>query len=258
MHYQAIEIQNEGRIKIIYINRPAALNALNRQVFAELEHFFITDPPHPADVDGIIITGKGHKAFAAGADIKEFSMLDEANATQLSRRGQIIFEAIERFPKPVIAVVQGYALGGGCELAMACHLRIGGPQARFGQPEVNLGILPGYGATVRLVNLIGKARALQLLLTADIIDADTALLYGLLNAKTEAGEELSTALHWLTQMSEKAPLAISATLAAINNPAQENGYLEEATWFGRLATTADFKEGAEAFVTKRKPLFTGK
>lgn len=258
MLYQALEVQDQGRIKILFINRPEALNALNRQVFDELEYFFITNPPDVADIDGIVITGKGDKAFAAGADIKEFAALDEASATRLSRRGQIIFDAIERFPKPVIAVVQGYALGGGCELAMACHLRIGGPKARFGQPEVNLGILPGYGATVRLVNLIGKSRALHLLLSADIIDADTALHYGLLNAKTAAGEEMSTALHWLTVMSEKAPLAITATLAVINAPTLADGYVEEAHWFGRLATTADFKEGAEAFVTKRKPRFTGK
>ncbi len=257
MTYQNLEIQSIGRIIIIYINRPEALNALNQQVFNELEHFFIIAPPDPTTLDGIIITGKGEKAFAAGADIKEFAALDQNKATQLSRRGQLIFQAIENYPKPVIAAVNGYALGGGCELAMACHLRVAGSKARFGQPEVNLGILPGYGATVRLVNLIGKSRTLHLLLTAEIIDADTALHYGLVNAKTEAGEELTMAMHWLTRIGEKGPLAISATLAALNVSTQQNGYVEEADWFGRLAATADFKEGADAFVNKRKPQFKG-
>lgn len=256
MTNQYLEIQPIGRIIVLSINRPEALNALNRQVFDELEHFFMIAPPDPSSIDGIIITGKGEKAFAAGADIKEFAALDQVKATQLSRRGQLIFQAIENFPKPVIAAVNGYALGGGCELAMACHLRIAGSKARFGQPEVNLGILPGYGATVRLVRLIGKSRALHLLLTAEIIDADTALRYGLVNAKTEAGEEVATAINWLTRMGEKGPLAISATLAALNLT-QKDVYEAEAEWFGRLAASADFKEGADAFVHKRQPQFKG-
>ena len=191
MEYQILSIKNENGILIVTLNRPQSLNALNKQTIDELEHFFTRDAPKRSEIKGIILTGAGEKAFVAGADIKEFLGIDTEAGEQLSRRGNEIMFAIERFPKPVIAAVNGFALGGGCELAMACHIRIAGEKARFGQPEVNLGIIPGYGGTQRLIQHIGKGKAIELMMTGDMVGAAEAKTLGLVNHVVPSGEEVA-------------------------------------------------------------------
>ncbi len=256
-NYRQTIVTVEDDILVVTINRPNALNALNNEVFLDVIQLFEKDI-EPRSYKGVILTGAGDRAFVAGADIKEFLTLDSTSATALSRRGQEIFARIEAFPITVIAAVNGFALGGGCELAMACHLRVAGATAKFGQPEVNLGILPGYGGTQRLVHLIGKSKALELLLTGDMIDAQTALQLGLANVVCDVGEELNTAKQIIHKIATKGPLAIAETISAVNdvfNPTK-NGYESEHLAFGRLAATTDFKEGVEAFLDKRKPKWT--
>jgi len=258
--YQNLSIENKEGVVILTINRPKALNALNDQTFKELDKAFNQDLKNDAAVKAVIITGAGEKSFVAGADIKEFLEIPKGNAgMQLSKRGQDVFFAIENFPKPVIAAVNGYALGGGCELAMACHLRVASSKARFGQPEVNLGILPGYGGTQRLTKLIGRGRAMELILTGDMIDAAEAHKIGLVNHVTEPGEEISKATEIITKIIKKAPLAIAASIHAINacEEAGANGYQTEHEAFGTLTASDDFKEGAAAFIEKRKANFKG-
>lgn len=259
MSYENIIIQERDEVLILTINRPKALNALNDSVFKNLIKLFKNDI-NPSQCKGVVITGAGEKAFVAGADITEFSGLSEVGARSLSKRGQDIFAFIEHFRIPVIAAVNGYALGGGCELAMACHLRVAGNHARFGQPEVNLGILPGYGGTQRLVQLIGKGRALELLMTGEMINAETAFQYGLVNKLCEPGQEVDTAIELIHKISTKAPLAIAEVIKATHSYFDDhlNGYDEEVKAFGRLAHSEDFKEGASAFIEKRKPKWKGK
>lgn len=259
MEYQSLLISYNEGICTITINREKALNALNKTVFDELGHYFSVEGPSRKDLRGVIITGAGAKAFAAGADIKEFMALDEERAAAMSRKGQQIFFLIERFDKPVIAAVNGFALGGGCELAMACHMRIAGAKARFGQPEVNLGICPGYAGTQRLVQLIGKSKAMELLLTADMIKADEALSLGLVNHVVEPGEEVAKAEEILRKIATKAPLAIAKTIECVNAyyDKNEDGFEYEVKTFGVLANTHDFKEGASAFIEKRTANFKG-
>lgn len=260
MEYQSLLVAYDGGICTITINREKALNALNKTVFAELRHYFSEEGPNREDLRGVIITGAGRKAFAAGADIKEFLALDEEKAAALSRYGQEVFYLIEQFDKPVIAAVNGFALGGGCELAMACHMRIAGAKARFGQPEVNLGICPGYGGTQRLVQLIGKGKAVELLLTADMIGAEEACRLGLVNHVVEPGEEVNKAREILTKIATKAPLAIARTIDCVNAHFHKivDGFEYEVKTFGILANSEDFKEGASAFIEKRKANFKGK
>ena len=257
--YNNILTQIENGILTVTINRAAALNALNVGVFTDIDHVFSELIPNTAGLTGVIITGAGEKAFAAGADIKEFLALDAAGAQAMAARGQGIFFKIERCRLPVIAAVNGFALGGGCELAMACHIRIAGEKAKFGQPEVNLGLTPGYGGTQRLVQLVGKGKALELLLTADIIGAADALALGLVNHVVPVGEEVAFATTMLQKMATKAPVALAETIAAVNAHFDEtqDGFAAEVHAFGRCAATADYVEGATAFIEKRKAVFVG-
>lgn len=253
-NYKELLVQNDNGVLIVTINRPHALNALNDNIFKDLIQLF-TEDIRSSDYKGVVITGAGDKAFAAGADIKEFLQLDNNKAQSLSRRGQDIFATIERFEIPVIAAVNGFALGGGCELAMACHMRIAHPKARFGQPEVNLGILPGYGGTQRLAQLIGKGKAMELILTGDMINGEEAYRLGLVNHLCATGEEVDMAKTIIEKIALKAPLAIAESIKVVNDcyDHSKNGYESEIEAFGRLAETEDFKEGASAFIEKRTP-----
>jgi enoyl-CoA hydratase len=209
------------------------------------------------EIRSAIITGAGQKAFVAGADISEFNGVRE-DGTALSKKGQDIFSGIERSPKPVIAAVNGFALGAGCELAMSCHFRIASSNAKFGQPEVNLGLVPGYGGTQRLVQLVGKGRALELLLTANMIDAKTALQFGLVNDVVEQDVLLSKAKEILRLINTKAPMALAGCISAANAVFESrDGYELEAKLFGECFATEDLKEGKEAFLNKRKAIFKG-
>ncbi len=255
--YENLLINELNGILTVTINRPEALNALNKATMQNLADFFGEALTQIAQIKGIIITGAGAKAFVAGADISEFTQLDAQAALEMAQTGQDIFFQIEQFPRPVIAAVNGFALGGGCELAMACHLRIAGEKAKFGQPEVNLGIMPGYGGTQRLCQLVGKAKALELIMTADIIGAEEAHRLGLANHVVAAGEEVNKATEIITKIAAKAPLAIQKAITCVNAYYQEgkDGYQTEIAEFAACVRTNDFKEGATAFLEKRKPVF---
>lgn len=259
MSYTTLLTELENGILTITINRPDKLNALNTTVFTELE--MITDEiqNNPAILSAII-TGAGPKAFVAGADITEFNGLSKEAAKALAKRGQDIFFKIENSVKPIIAAVNGFALGGGCELAMACHFRIASEQAKFGQPEVNLGLIPGYGGTQRLTQLIGKGRSIELLISATLIDANTALQYGLVNYVVTAEDLLPKATAVLGLINTKAPLAVAACIQAANAVYDEikDGYTTEINAFGECFDTDDMKEGTGAFIEKRKANFKGK
>lgn len=246
-------------ILTVTINREKQLNALNHDTLAELKETFqsIYDDK---DIKGVILTGAGEKAFVAGADIKEFAEVNEVNGRKFSESGQEIFDLIENCHTPVIAAVNGFALGGGCELAMACHIRLASANARFGQPEVNLGIIPGYGGTQRMTQLIGKGKALELMMTGDMITAEEAKELGLVNHVFPDKESLIEKSHeMLMKITAKAPIAIGLVIDCVNAVynKEENGYQTEANAFARCCGTQDFKEGAAAFVEKRKPNFTG-
>ena len=247
----------EDNIMVVTINRPEALNALNDQVFKDLIQLFTNDLKS-TDLKGIVIIGAGDRAFVAGADIKEFASLDESAAASLSKRGHDIFQFIENMNIPVIAAVNGFALGGGCELAMACHLRIASEHAKFGLPEVNIGIIPGYGGTQRLPRLVGRGKALELMMTTEMIGADQAVQLGLANQKVNAGEEVNAAKKLIEKISAKAPLAIAEIIKTVNNyyDSSVDGFMSETNAFGKLAATNDFKEGVSAFIEKRKASFT--
>lgn len=257
--YETLQPEVMDQVLVLRLNRPDAMNALNARMFDDLNEFFSEDY-NAYNVRVIIITGTGAKAFAAGADIKELHGLNQVQAEQLSSKGQSIFDKIENFHLPVIAAVNGFALGGGCELAMACHIRIASKNARFGQPEVNLGIIPGYGGTQRLIQLIGKSKAAELLLTGDMITADEALQHGLVNHVTEQEELMNKALELSNKMIAKGPLALAGVIRSINkyfHPGVD-GFGFEAMTFGEVANSADFFEGTSAFIEKRKPVFQGK
>lgn len=257
--YSAITTSLENGILLITINRPDKLNALNKTVFEEL-NTAIDDVYNNHEIKSAIITGAGEKAFVAGADISEFQGLKHEEGMDLARKGQYIFRKIEESHKPVIAAVNGFALGGGCELAMACHFRIASENARFGQPEVNLGLIPGYGGTQRLTQLIGKGRAIELLITGNMLDAATALQYGLVNHVVPQAELLTKARAILDLVNSKAPLAVGRCIQAANAVFDhtKDGFTEEVNLFGECFSTHDMKEGAAAFLEKRKPNFTGK
>lgn len=258
-NYNTLTTEGIGKVLLIRINRPESLNALNIELIAELKTL-LDDTCDDDSVGGIIITGTGDKAFAAGADIKEIAGLNEVNARNFAERGQAVFQTIEDYPKPVFAAVNGYALGGGCELAMACHTRIASSNALFGQPEVNLGLIPGYGGTQRLTQLVGKGRALELMLTGNSIDANEAWRIGLVNHVEESVDAMmEKTLKLMNKALTKAPLALSMVITSTNAAlTNEDGYLVEANSFASCCGTEDFKEGTAAFIEKRKPVFKGK
>jgi len=257
--YSTLLSEVSNGICTITINRPDKLNALNTIVMNELSQAIDIVYSNP-EVRSAIITGAGTKAFVAGADISEFLGLSEEQGRAMAKKGQDLFFKIENSSKPIIAAVNGFALGGGCELAMACHFRIASENAKFGQPEVNLGLVPGYGGTQRLTQLIGKGRSLELLISGNLIDAKTALQYGLVNHISPVEELINAARSILETINSKAPLAIARCIAAVNAAYQNkpNGYEMEIKAFGECFGTEDMKEGAIAFLDKRKPDFKGK
>lgn len=258
MNYTNLLVEIEDGICTVTINRPDKLNALNKSVLEELDQ--VMDTVYTSEkINGVIITGQGEKAFVAGADIKEFMDVAEAKGALLAEKGQHIFFKIEDCSKPVVAAVNGFALGGGCELAMACHFRIASENAKFGQPEVNLGLIPGYGGTQRLTALIGKGRSMELILTGNMIGAEEALQYGLVNKVTNPGELISVAKKMLSTILLKSPVAVAKAIKAINAfDHTRAGFNEEIRLFGETFQSADKREGTAAFVEKRKPNFPGK
>ena len=248
----------ENGIFTIRINRPDKLNALNQEVMNDLNNV-MDEVYNNSEIRSVIITGSGNKAFVAGADISEFSGLSQQEGMALAKKGQDIFFKIENSPKPVIAAVNGFALGGGCELAMACHMRVASENAKFGQPEVNLGLIPGYGGTQRLPMLIGKGKAIELLLTGNMIDATTALESGLVNYVVPQDKIVNKAKEILEVINSKAPVAIAKCINAANHAyTGKKGYEQEIFGFSECFTTEDMKEGTAAFLEKRKPEFKGK
>ncbi len=257
--YQTLLTSSENGILVITINRPDKLNALNKTVFDEL-NLVLDEVYTDSNIKSVIITGAGSKAFVAGADIQEFSGLSKDEAMSLAKRGQDTYFRIENAPKPIVAAVNGFALGGGCELAMSCHFRLAADNAKFGQPEVNLGLIPGYGGTQRLVQLIGKGRAMELLMSGKMIDANTAGSWGLINEVTPAESLLDRTKEILTLIMSKAPLAVASCIKTANAVFDEkvDGYDLEIREFGKCFVTEDVKEGTSAFLEKRKAQFTGK
>lgn len=246
-------------ILTITINRADQLNALNQKTLQEIKQV-IEHVQDDNEIAGVIITGSGKKAFVAGADITELASLNEVNGRKFAESGQEVFDMIEKSNKPVIAAVNGFALGGGCELAMACHIRVATANAKFGQPEVNLGVIPGYGGTQRLAQLIGKGKATELILTGDMINAQEALSLGLVNHVMETEEDMfEKSIRILSTIQTKAPLAIGMAIDCINAAytTGENGYQTEANSFSRCCATKDFGEGTSAFLAKRKAEFKG-
>lgn len=255
--YKTLLTSLEKGILTVTINRPDKMNALNKNVMSDLDSVldFIESS---ADVKAVILTGAGEKAFVAGADISEFVGLTHEEGKAMAKRGQDIFHRIENANIPIVAAVNGFALGGGCELAMACHFRVASDNAKFGQPEVTLGLIPGYGGTQRLVQLIGKGRALELLMSGNMIDASIALEYGLVNHVVPQDDLLPKAKMILEQIITKAPLAVAKCITAANAVfGNVNGYDVELNSFGECFITNDIKEGTSAFLEKRKPHFKG-
>lgn len=258
--YNTLLTSLENGILTVTINRPDKLNALNKDVITELSAA-LDEVYNNVEIKSAIITGAGPKAFVAGADITEFLTLDAAGGKALAQKGQdMVFSKIENAPKPIIAAVNGFALGGGCELAMACHFRLASENAKFGQPEVNLGLIPGYGGTQRLTQLIGKGRAMEMLMSANMIDANTALQFGLVNYVVPAEELIGKTKAILDLINSKAPLAVAACIKSANAVFDESkdGYQTEIDAFGECFITEDMKEGVQAFLEKRKANFKGK
>jgi enoyl-CoA hydratase len=258
MPYETLLRDVQDRIATVTVNRPEKLNALNARAKEELRACFASLKNDP-DVDVVIITGAGEKAFVAGTDIGELRGLDAATGKEFSEKGQAVFDAIANLGKPVIAAVNGYALGGGCELALACHIRVASSGARFGQPEVNLGIIPGYGGTQRLARLIGRGRAMEMILTGAQIDAQEALAFGLVSKVFPPGELNARARAMAALIASMGQTAVRMALKAVNmteeTPLGEGEKLE-ASLFGLCCGTGDFREGTAAFLEKRKPRFT--
>jgi enoyl-CoA hydratase len=254
-----IKTEDNDGIRIITIDRPKVLNALNAQTVAEIGEAF-----HAARFDesvkAVILTGAGEKAFVAGADINELAQATPISGKATAEKGQRVFHAIERFPKPVIAAINGFALGGGCELALACHIRIASEKAKIGLPEVSLGIIPGYGGTQRMARLLGKGKALELILSGDHIGAAEAERIGLVNKVVPAEELMATCEALARRIMSRGPLAVSAAIEAVMNGSEmpfEEGQFLEATLFGLLCATEDTKEGMKAFIEKRAADFKG-
>jgi enoyl-CoA hydratase len=260
MAYETLLYEKRNGIGYVTVNRPDKLNALNRKVMDDLDDCFCAIKKDD-EVRAAILTGAGEKAFVAGTDIGELAAQTPLEGKAMAERGQEILDRIEDLGKPVIAAVNGYALGGGCELAMACTLRIAAENARFGQPEVKLGIIPGYAGTQRLARLVGKGRALGLILSGEAVTAQEAYRIGLVNQVVPAAELMASVDALARKIMANAPLAIKFALEAVNHGlemTQQQGQLLEATLFGLCCTTADMKEGTRAFLEKRPPQFTGK
>ncbi len=265
MNYTTILTSLEDGIFTITINRPEKLNALNKEVFNDLDNV-LDEVNSNAEIKTVIITGAGPKAFVAGADITEFSGLDKGQAMALAKRGQDVYFKIENSKKPIVAAVNGFALGGGCELAMACHFRLCSDNAKFGQPEVNLGLIPGYGGTQRLTQLVGKGKSMELQMTANLISAAEALQLGLVNHVTTAETLIEKTKEILTLIQSKAPVAVGKIIECVNVAVVsdsvytngKSGYDKEIEAFGDCFVTEDMKEGTTAFLEKRKAVFTGK
>lgn len=257
--FQNILTEEKDGVLYLTINREDKMNALNFATLEELREIF-DRVMEDKTIKSVIITGAGEKAFVAGADIREIAELNEVNARKFAENGQEIFSVIENCQKPVIAVTNGFTLGGGCELAMACHMRVATSNAKFGQPEVNLGIIPGYGGTQRLTILVGRGKANELMMTGDMIGAEEAQRLGLVNhvlpTKAEAMAKAEEIIH---KIMSKAPLAIGMIVDCVNAVylSEENGYQTEANSFARCVKSGDYKEGTSAFLEKRKPIFKG-
>jgi enoyl-CoA hydratase len=260
LNLESILYEKKGAIAYITLNRPKVLNALNQAVFAELKAAF-EDARDDDKVRSVILTGSGDKAFAAGADIGEMSSYSAAQAEEATRRAQAVTELVENLGKPVIAAVNGFALGGGCELAMACTLRLAVEGAKFGQPEVKIGIMPGAGGTQRLPRLVGKGRALQLILSGEVINAQEAYRIGLVNEVVPSANLIARAEAILNQINANAPLGVKFSIEAVNkgvDASVSEGLLIEASLFGICAGSEDKKEGTSAFLAKRTPKFQGR
>jgi enoyl-CoA hydratase len=260
MPFQNITLDVSDRVATLTVNRPDKLNALNDLTVSELGEA-IEEARTRADVGGVILTGAGTRAFVAGADIAELATQGPLEGRERARRGQAVLRRIETSPKPVIAAINGFALGGGCELAMACHVRIASETAKFGQPEVKLGIGPGYGGSQRLPRLVGQGRALELILTGEMIDAREAHRIGLVNAVVPPAELLRTANELIRKMLANGPIALGLSIDAVVRGVElplEDALLLEADSFGLLAATDDMREGMRAFLEKRQPRFTGR
>jgi enoyl-CoA hydratase len=254
MKYQNLEVSREGHVGLIKINRPEALNALNSLTFDELSHA-LDQFNQDESVRSVIITGQG-KAFVAGADIAELRDMDAFQSRRFSQKGQRVFDQIEALGKPVIAAVNGFCLGGGCELAMACDIRVASERARFGQPEVNLGTTPGFAGTQRLPRLVGEGRAKELLMTGDIIDAQTACAYGLVNKVVEADTLMDQVMALAEKINSKGPLAISMVKSVVHKGLQvdlTSGSAMESDAFGLCFASGQAPEGMTAFLEKREP-----
>ena len=257
--YKNISFDSSDHIGLLTVNRPEKLNALNHATLSELREA-IQEVYDVGNIKALIITGAGEKAFVAGADIREIAELNELNGRKFSENGQEIFDLIENCHKPVIAAVNGFALGGGCELALACHLRIATSNARFGLPEVSLGLIPGYGGTQRLTRLIGKGRALEMMMSGEMIPAEQARQIGLVNHVIETNAELIPfARDLLSRILKNAPLSLGMVIESANAAYRKdiNGYQVESNGFSSMIKTRDFKEGTKAFLEKRTPDFSG-
>jgi enoyl-CoA hydratase len=260
MTFDNLLLARDGAVAVVTLNRPKVLNALNNQTLAELASC-MTALKADDSVRAIILTGAGEKSFVAGADINELAALSPVEGQAHARRGQLIFDAIEQMGKPVIAAINGFALGGGCELAMACTIRIAADTARFGQPEINLGLLPGYAGSQRLPRLVGKGIAMEILLTGDMVSAARAYEIGLVNKVVPAAELMAEATKLAQTLAAKAPIATRFIIEAVNqgleSPFAVGEYLET-TLFGTIASSADMREGTTAFLEKRKAVWQGK
>ena len=257
--FENLNYRKNGAIATLTIDRPKALNALNQATLAEIQRA-LQDAVSDPSVQGVIVTGSGDKAFVAGADIGEIASVSPLQAQAFTRHGQAVFNLVETLGKPVIAAINGYALGGGCELAMACTLRIASENASFGQPEVKLGVMPGFGGTQRLPRLVGKGRAMQIILTAQNIDAREAHRIGLVNEVVEPARLMARAEEILQQIIDNAPLAVRLSIEAVHHgleAGQAQGLALESASFALCASTDDKREGTTAFLMRRAPRFTG-
>jgi enoyl-CoA hydratase len=255
-----VRIETRDGVAIITVDRPKVLNALNAQTVGEIGEAF-EQARNDEAVKAVILTGGGEKAFVAGADIAELAKMTPITGKATAERGQAVFAKIERFPKPVIAAINGFALGGGCELALACHIRLASEKAQIGLPEVTLGIIPGYGGTQRMARLLGKGKALELILTGDRIPAAEAERIGLVNKVVAPEELMNVAMEMAKKIASRGPLAVRAAIEAVMSGSEmpiEEGFFLEATLFGLLASTEDMKEGMGAFLEKRAADFKGR